>query len=204
MLIKKYIESCLFFPQGFTLLVFFLQGKLIFKALHSVLKLSVSIGSSSSHVLTISGKISKCCPITLHYYSLPVTSVTIHNPLDTSAKKHGVKINSVYRLGAHEMEIAWPNTQYVLLMLAPCRGVWPAFESWLLAAKRKQTVNRMRWDTLCEISALASSLRCFCEGKQLLKMQAFLQILLMLLVWLLKYRHKSKFYCSYVILQINI
>lgn len=149
---------------------------------------SVSIhSSSSSHVLTVSENISKNLPITLHYYSLPVTSVTIHNSLDTSAKKHGVKINSVYRLGAHEMEIGWPNTRYVLLMLAPCRSVWPAFESWLLAAERKQTVNRMRCDTLCEICALAWSVspqHCCCGRKQGAERQAFLQTRLMLLVCL--------------------
>lgn len=61
-------------------------------------------------VFTVSEKISERLPTTLHYYSLPVAPVTIHDPLDTSAKTHSVKINSVYRLGAHEMEIATPNT----------------------------------------------------------------------------------------------
>lgn len=52
-------------------------------------------------------KFSHHLPKTLHYYSLPVIPVTEH-PQSTrfKCKKHGVKINSVYRLGAHEMEIA--------------------------------------------------------------------------------------------------
>lgn len=35
-----------------------------------------------------------------------------HNPLETCAKNHSVKINSVYRPVVHETEIAGPsNTQ---------------------------------------------------------------------------------------------
>lgn len=52
-------------------------------------------------------KISSHLSKTLHYYSLPVIPVT-ERPQSTrhKCKKHSVKINSVYRLGGHEMEIA--------------------------------------------------------------------------------------------------
>lgn len=52
-------------------------------------------------------KISSHLSKTLHYYSSPGIPVTERlQSTRYKCKKHTVKINSVYRLGAHEMEIA--------------------------------------------------------------------------------------------------